>query len=193
MTELTATIKALSPGNSGRQVSPARLGPHKELKRLTALHHHIIVLHLQGISNVDIATTLDVSPSMVSNTLRSEPAQEIISRHHENTLKELHALLPLSVNAVRHALLDGDPKIQLSAADKHFRAVGLYKEQDAAKETAEDVIARALQVAQTNAETVRALAQRERPRLIDVTPGGETPGETPSETMEVLLPIPAAE
>jgi predicted transcriptional regulator len=54
-----------------------------EVKMLWQLNHEIINLAVQGISNIDIARTLDISVATVSNTLNSELGKLKLSKLRE--------------------------------------------------------------------------------------------------------------
>lgn len=54
-------------------------------------HEQIILLHLSGLKNVDIATALGISDQTVSNILGDEKAMELIAVGKENIKKNLLA------------------------------------------------------------------------------------------------------
>ena len=141
-----------------------------KLKRLKPLHRQMLHMHLGCYSNRDIAFHLNVDEITVSRVLRDPLSQEIINTYAAGIDAELEALLPLGVDVVRKALLSDSPKVGLAGVDKLFRALGKFnhtgdKEE---RETAEDVIARALGIAQTQADTIKGLADRGRPKALNV-------------------------
>ena len=141
-----------------------------KLKRLKPLHRQMLHMHLGCYSNRDIAFHLNVDELTVSRVLRDPLSQQVIQLYAAGIDAELEALLPLGVDVVRKALLNDSAKIALQGVDKLFRALGKFNHvgEDQDKETAEDVIARALGIAQTSVETVREITRRERPRALDV-------------------------
>ena len=76
------------------------------------------------------------------------------------------------MDVIRKAVLSDDAKIALQGTDKLFRALGKFDHSHEVekKETAEDVIMRALGIAQTAVEgVVKEITRRERPVAIDAT------------------------
>ena len=141
-----------------------------KLKRLKPLHRQMLHMHLGCYSNRDIAFHLNVDEITVSRVLRDPLSQEIINTYAEGIDAELEALLPLGVDVVRKALLSDSAKIGLAGVDKLFRALGKFnhtgdKEE---RETAEDVIARALGIAQTQADAIKELSRSGRPKAIEI-------------------------
>lgn len=153
-----------------------------KLKRLKPLHRQMLNMHLGCYSNRDIAFYLNVDEITVSRVLRDPLSQEIINTYAEGIDAELEALLPLGVDVVRRAMLSDDAKIALTGTDKLFRALGKFDHSHDVekKETAEDVIQRALGIVQTQADTLHQLARRERPRAIDADFERVNDGDTSS-------------
>jgi len=121
------------------------------LKRLTAKHKQIILMHLSGLSNNEIALASGRTPVSISRILHDPLAEPEISRLLKDTEKEFEALYPKSVERLREAMdaetLAKTPAYttRLKAVDIYFRASGKYQDADTGKETAEDVIQRILQ------------------------------------------------
>lgn len=132
------------------------------LKKLKPIHRKIIAMHCRGLPNRDIAFVTGLSEVSIGRILRDPLSQEYINQIvHENVDMELSALGPLAIDAVRQGLLSEDQKVALVAADRFFRATGRYDRGDTAQQTAEDVIKRALELAQGSQELARdALASR---------------------------------
>ena len=141
-----------------------------KLRRLKPLHRQMIAMHIGCFSNRDIAFQMNVDEITVSRVLRDPLSQEIINVYATGIDAELEALLPLGVDVVRKSLLSDNAKIALQGVDKLFRALGKFNHtgDEQERETAEDVIARALGIAQTSVDTVREITRRERPRALDV-------------------------
>lgn len=148
----------------GRRSPSGELG----LRKLAPKHKTIIALHLRCLSNRDIATVTGFDEITVGRVLRDPLSQEYIQAHLESMEGELHSLAPMAVDAVRTGLGSSDPKIQLNAVDKFFRATGRYAQAESKRETAEDVIARALaRVAIDNAGALREIHRAPSSRMID--------------------------
>lgn len=141
-----------------------------KLKRLKPLHRQMIAMHIGCFSNRDIAFQMNIDEITVSRVLRDPLSQELIKSYAEGIDAELEALLPLGVDVLRKSLLSDSAKIALLGTDKLFRALGKFDHSHEVekKETAEDVIARALGIAQTQADALKELARPTRPRALDV-------------------------
>lgn len=140
-----------------------------KLKRLTGRHRTIIGLHLKCLSNSDISLLTGYSEAWISTMLRDPLSQSYISSAIKGVEQELEALAPLAVDAVRQGLQSNSETTRLKASDRFFRATGRYNNDLAdGKETAEDVIARALDAIQAQAGAINQLSRPERPRAIDV-------------------------
>lgn len=163
-----------------------------KLRRLKPLHRQMIAMHLGCYSNRDIAFHFNVDEITVSRVLRDPLSQEIVNVYAEGIDAELEALLPLGVDVVRKALLSDSAKTALQGVDKLFRALGKFNHtgEDQDKETAEDVIARALGIAQTSVETVREITRRERPRALDVAFERVEDGSTADSSDKALERLP---
>lgn len=142
-----------------------------KLKRLKPLHRQMIAMHIGCFSNRDIAFQMNIDEITVSRVLRDPLSQEVIKVYAEGIDAELEALLPLGVDVVRKALLSDNAKIALQGTDKLFRALGKFDHSHKIekRETAEDVIARALGIAQDSVGIVKGLVDRGRPKALDVS------------------------
>jgi len=122
----------------------------KLLKRLTAQHKQMILSHLSGVSNNDIAELYKRTAVSVSRILNDPLALAEISNLLEDVEKEFQALYPKSVERLREAMdaetLAKTPAhtTRLKAIDIYYRANGKYRDADSGAESAEDVIARIL-------------------------------------------------
>ena len=141
-----------------------------KLKKLKPLHRQMIHMHIGCFSNRDIAFHLDVDEITVSRVLNDPLSIEILNVHAQGIDAELEALLPLGVDVVRKALLSDSPRTALQGVDKLFRALGKFNHtgDGQERETAEDVIARALGIAQTSVSIVKELTRNERPKALNV-------------------------
>jgi hypothetical protein len=114
---------------------------------------------------------MDVTEITVSRTLNDPLAQELMKEFSEGIDHEMEGLMALGVDAIRNALQDNDKKISLKASDQLFRAMGKYNhtqdDPNKVKDTAEDVIARVLNVMENQSESIKELVRPSRPRAID--------------------------
>lgn len=152
---LGETIETTVPASKRPQHDPERYrfekiigtrtsSGRKPLKRLNAKHRNVIALHLRCLSGRDISEITGFSESTISQILADPLAQEVIGSYVEGINAELEALMPLGVDAVRTGLMDDEPRVRLLAADRLFKATGRYAAAEQRRESAEDVLARAL-------------------------------------------------
>jgi len=141
-----------------------------KLRRLKPLHRQMIAMHIGCFSNRDIAFQMNVDEITVSRVLRDPLSQEIINVYAQGIDSELEALLPLGVDVLRKSLLSDSAKIALQGADKLFRALGKFNHtgDEEKRETAEDVIQRALGIAQGSVDIVKEITRRERPQALEI-------------------------
>lgn len=149
---------------------------YKPLTRLTPRHHRMIEMHLAGLKNTEIAEAFSIAPCRVSIILRNPTVEAYLHELREAADQELKNLLPAAVGILRRALDDPDPKVALRATDEIFRVLGKYREEMAPQETAEDVIARALAIMKTQAETVRDVTRERNMRVINAGAQPESGG-----------------
>lgn len=163
-----------------------------KLKRLKPLHRQMIAMHIGCFSNRDIAYQMNIDEITVSRVLRDPLSQELIAAYAAGVDSELAALLPLGVDAIRKSLLTDDARIALMAVDKLFRALGKFdhSHDHEKKETAEDVIQRALGIAQTSVDTVKELTRDGRPKAIDVDFERVSDGSTSNRSSKALERLP---
>lgn len=157
----------------------------KPLKRLTAKHKQIILMHLSGLSNNQIAVDSNRSVVSISRILNDPLSRAEISRLLEDVEREFEALYPKSVERLREAMdaqtLANTPAYatRLKAIDIYYRACGKYREGDTGGESAEDVIQRMLAnpLVQVNINT-----EQTSPKSLGHTFEGEleNPSEEPS-------------
>lgn len=143
------------------------------LKQLSLRHKQMIYLFAQGMAAVDIADLLDMDFQVVYRAINDPLAQQWFASYSDHIDQELENLMTLSVGAVRDALQPGVAMdVRLKAVDRVAKLTGRYtpKTRDAGLgETAEDVIARALALAEKGIDA--AISSRpERAKLIDLTP-----------------------
>ncbi len=136
---------------------------------LNPLEYRIIALYLQGWKFNRICDVLDVKYHQIRRVFNHPQAQKILSEMEKNLEDELQGLSSLAIDAVRDGLTCGDIKVRLDAADRVFKLHGRYAKTDNAKDTAEDVISKLLEVVLEQNHTVREIS-RPHGQLIDVTP-----------------------
>ena len=140
-----------------------------KLKRLKGTHRRIISLHARCLSNRDIAFVTGMAEISVSRIIRDPLSQRYLQELIAGAEEELKALMPLATNAVRVGLESDNVKTALMAADKFFRATGRYNHDNGdGRETAEDVIGRAMAVMKEQAGAIKELARPSRPNALDV-------------------------
>lgn len=105
-----------------------RSSGHINLKRLSPNHLRIIGLHLQGISNAEIAERMNCSANLVTRTLTDPLAVEVIEERKAATVQEMSALNGLAVKELRRILAAEDVKDSVK-----LQAVKLVLEHDPSK------------------------------------------------------------
>lgn len=112
------------------------------LKRLSGKHLTIINYHLAGMTGIEIADRMGCSTVMVSSILTDPLAKAKIDERFAALDEELRALRSRAVNVIRTSMDHADPSVQLSAADKWFRAQGYYnpRKHEDSTPTAEDLV-----------------------------------------------------
>lgn len=150
------------------------LGENEQrLTRLKPTHRRILLLHLMGLSSVEITIHTGFSAGHISRVIRDPLSQPYIEAHLAKTNDELEAMFGLAVDAVRRGLNSDSEKTALAAADRFFRVTGRYGEQEKSAESAEDVIKRALQVMANQSGTIDKLVDSKRietAKVIDMRP-----------------------
>ena len=142
----------------------------KNLKKLKPMHATIVSEFLQGRSGVEIAEMLDINALTVYKTLKDPLVQHLVGDFLEGVDKELAALSPLALDAIRDGLTADKISTRLSAVDRFGKLSGAYSRDLNAKQatSAEDLIKDALAVAKS-AIALRSV-DRSKHRLIDLNP-----------------------
>lgn len=126
------------------------------LTRLRGKHLRVITLHCAGMKGKDIASQMGMTQAWVSAVLNDPLARALVAERFNETDRELIAR---ATQVVAESMNDQDPAIALRAADMVFRAHGRYEKRADDKPTAEDIVARMLEIAKqsgTAEVTVRA-------------------------------------
>lgn len=122
------------------------------LKQLKAKHLRIIALHLRGMSNKKVALETGRSEAWISTVLSDPLSKRYLERFRQQEEGRLLGLFSRSIDAVEESLdarlADARPNhgVRLKGADMAFKLTGAYAIADEQAETAEDVVARILQV-----------------------------------------------
>lgn len=119
---------------------PVPDGRVKPLKKLTIRHRRMIALHIQGYTAAEIARALDCHPGTVGVVLRNPTVQPILEMVYADYERELKALFPLGIRALRTGLLSTNDRIALSASDQLFRVQGRYTPDKAGERDATDTV-----------------------------------------------------
>ncbi len=138
------------PGSAGRPKGVTYGGgggSRNTLKRLRGAHYQCVNLHLLGRTNTQIALEMGRSIAWVGDTLGDPLVKELLEQRFHQVDNELRALMPLAVGVLRENMQGLDPALQISAADKWFRANGFYqgKKVDDTRLTAEDIVKKLLE------------------------------------------------
>lgn len=112
-----------------------------KLKTLKARHYRILFLHMEGMSQRNIATIFHLSECHVSLIINDPLSQDFIARGMHDLDGEFRALLGPTAGVLRETLGHPNPEIRLKAADKVLRINGKFdKREDAVRTTAEDLV-----------------------------------------------------
>lgn len=129
-------------------------------KRLKMKHRRVIALHIQSLKNSEIAALLNVSASYVSTVLNNPAVQPILESIYKDYEKELKALFPLTVNALRDGLEHGEMGERLRATELWHKIHGTFQNVDEARVTAEDVIERIMEQVAPDGSKLRYTERR---------------------------------
>lgn len=143
-------------------------------RRLKMVHRRVIALHLMGKSNAAIERALGRSSGYVSGVLNNPTVQPVLERCYRDYEREMRALFPLTVEAIRGALERGETPERLRAADLWHKIHGTYDKQKDTSQTAEDVIERILEQVNSDGTKLRVI---ERRKFIHATPLGDSPND----------------
>lgn len=148
----------------------------KACARMSVRHQRILALFLRGMSPGEIARTLGMSAQTVNIVIRNPSTAVMLEQLSAACDRELTALYPQAVDAVRRGLTDKDPDVALRAAKAYFAIVGKSAEaRDKQGVTAEDVVARLFEIeadgpvrvtlreAKLGSGVISRLADREEP------------------------------
>ncbi len=146
---------------------PEYLGTFK--KPLTELQRQMVALHLNGHANTEIAYMLDCNPAYIGKVLRKPAVRELLSEIAELQKLELAALMVPAIDAIRRNLNSSNASAALKAADMVMQTQGAYGNKAERADTAEDVMARLLEVIKADGTQVRIIEQRGRAVIPNIT------------------------
>ena len=129
-----------------RVASAGRESKVRPLKKLTVKHRRIVALYLGGHTNAEIAATLEIHPGTVYAVLSNPTTKGILEDAYKDHLQDLRALVPNSIGAIRGAMDDPDPRIQLAGVDRLYKGLDVMRPQDEREGTAEDVVRRIIHI-----------------------------------------------
>jgi hypothetical protein len=121
-------------------IPPKVEGRVRPLRRLTVEHRRMVALHLQGYSTNEIAHSLGKHPGTVGAVLRNPTTLALLESVYEDYERELRALFPLGIKALRRGLLSESERIALTASDQLWRVHGRYKHSEEGERDASDTV-----------------------------------------------------
>lgn len=122
-------------------INPIKLKEGWVLKKLSQKHKHIVALHLQSVSRMDIGAICGCTPEYVSMLLRQPLVQAYLKETEAYMDERLRALQGKSIDAIESGLDSGDGELQLKAARLQLEATGKLKQVADKERSAEDVVA----------------------------------------------------
>lgn len=138
-------------------LTKVRNGSHIQI--IKPRHQKVISLYISGYKKVDIAAMTSFCYDQILNILDSPIVKAYIAAEFQRNTEDLKALMPLAVGAMRDTLMFDKGKTRLSAADMVLKTQGVYKDTSGGRETAEDVIARALDIMKDQSGAIRDLTK----------------------------------
>lgn len=160
-----------------RPIKQSRFRGGKNLKTIQPRHQKVISLYISGYKKMDIAELAGYSYDQITNILGSPIVQSYLAAEFDRNTDDLKALMPLAVDAMRKTLMFDHGKIRLTAADMVLKTQGAYKDDPKARETAEDVIARALDIMKDQSGAIRDLTRSQDPSSVppaEIAPNGSS-------------------
>jgi len=147
--------------------------PQAGFRKLKMKHRRVIARHLAGESNKAIEMSLGVHSGYVSALLRDNRVEKLLEVAYRDFDRELKALLPGAIDAIRRATTCGDTDSELKAADMALKANHKYTIQPELDQTAEDVIERIMEKINPDGSRVRLTERRRFPTALTEVRSGE--------------------
>ena len=130
------------------------------IKRLRLKHRRVLALHLQGCSNEEIASTLSISTSYIRSIINSDPGKAYLEAAFADFDKELRALVPRAIAAMRDTVESNDEKVRLHSAELILKANRKFDAPPGSGDSAEAVIERILERVGLDGTRVRIAERR---------------------------------
>lgn len=109
-------------------------------KKLKPVHLEMIALHLEGVSNSQIARKFKYTDSSISILLQQPLAKELIQRVLNDSRHRFNMLSHRVVDVLADGLKDGNDKgMQLRTIDRYHKMYSILGD-ESGKQTAEDVV-----------------------------------------------------
>ena len=121
----------------------------------------ILALYFRGFGIDDIAHVTKHSFAYVQNILHLPLAQRIMAKVDTAYEVEIKGMKGLAIKTMRDILQTGDAKSRTTMVEKYFKVAGRFEEKENKNKTAEDVIAKMLEVIQTQTEITKQLTGAE--------------------------------
>jgi hypothetical protein len=114
------------------------------LRDLSGKHLRCIALHMAGMKGYEIAKQMDMTEPWVSTVLNDPLSQEVIRQRFVDTDNEMYAKATAKID---DAMDSADIAIGLRAAEMVWRSRGRFDKKETVRTSAEDVVARMLELA----------------------------------------------
>lgn len=141
--------------------------------RLRMKHRRIIARHLAGESNKGIEMSLGVHAGYVGALLRDSRVEALLEVAYKEFDRELRALIPGAIDAIRRNQQCGDGDLELKAADMALKANHKYTIRPELEQTAEDVIERIMEKINPDGSRIRMVERRRFPAALTEVRSGE--------------------
>ena len=127
----------------------------KPYRRLGVRQQRVLALFMSGHSKQEISKAMGMSSAAVSLIINNPSSMDLLERASRDNELEIKAMLPLAISAMRTAMRSDEEETALRAAKAYFQVTGRAKDKDADATTAEDVVARILEITSTGPVTIR--------------------------------------
>lgn len=112
---------------------------HKNLKELKPIHLEAVIMHLDGVKNIDIADALDLTSVSISTILHDPLVVAILDAAKEENRERIGMLMGKSIDVIDEAMN------RHNTIDDRLKGASLYlkeasKHGDSGGKTAEDVV-----------------------------------------------------
>ena len=117
------------------------------LTKLTGKHLRAINFHLAGMKAGQICSIMNITPGWLSTVLNDPLSKDMIQKRFVETDQEMFAK---ATRVIDEKMDEEDPAIALRAAEMVWRSRGKFEKKVSDAPTAEDIVARMLEMARTN-------------------------------------------